>query len=142
MSARIIEFRPSTAGRRRPAVGPRPVVGQRLDPIQPFEFWIGASGERYVHSVFTLIECPELPAANYVLATRDAAGRRRTLRIGRLENDAASLNLAEIRHVGATLGATEVHVHLLAGSTRRRQCIELDLAAAEDGLAQPRAANI
>lgn len=140
MSARIFEFRPVKAGRKRLALTDGKPAVQDLATGYPFEFWAGVSGERYVHSVFSLIECPEVPAANYVLVARDDMGRRRSLRVGRVEEDAPSLNLAHIRHVGATLGASEVHVHLLGGSIHRRRMIELDIATAEG--AQPlRAAN-
>lgn len=140
MSARIIEFRPARAGRKRLTIdaGPSP---RDIASGNPFEFWTGASGERYVHSVFSLIGCPELPAANYVLVERDAAGNRRSLRVGTVENEAQSLNLAEIRFLGATLGACEVHVHLLGGNEHRRRMIELDISSAEGGNTRLRAAN-
>jgi hypothetical protein len=93
-------------------------------------FWTGASSHRYVHSVFSLIGCPELPPANYILVRRDTRGRRRILRIGRTDHDAPSLNLAEIRHRGAKLGANEVHVHLLTGNEGQRRLVEMDLRAA------------
>ena len=38
-----------------------------------------------------------------------------------------TLNLAEIRLRSAQLGANEVHIHLLAGSTAQSQLIETDL---------------
>ncbi|MCK9911347.1 hypothetical protein MXD81_19505, partial [Microbacteriaceae bacterium K1510] len=38
----------------------------RADEAARFHFWTGASGKRYVHSVYELVECPPLPAANYV----------------------------------------------------------------------------
>jgi hypothetical protein len=60
----------------------------------------------------------------------DAQGRRSVLRIGRTEHDAPSLNLAEIRHRGAKLGANEVHVHFLARSKHQRRDVEADLRAA------------
>jgi hypothetical protein len=94
-----------------------------------FQFWFGASGRRYVHSVFSLIGCPELPRANYMLVRCDADGRRTVLRIGRTLHAAASLNLAEIRHRGAKLGANEVHVHFLPGTEQQRRAIETDLRA-------------
>ncbi len=94
-----------------------------------FHFWCGASGRRYVHTVYDLLDCPEIPAANFLLVHRDAAGRRAVLAIGHLTNQAASLNLAEIRHRAARLGANEVHVHLLAPSAQERRIIELDLRA-------------
>lgn len=92
-----------------------------------FCFWSGASGDRYVHHIYSLIECPELPASNYVLVGRDDSGRRKVLHVGRTTSVATSLNLAEIRMRGAKLGACEVHVHLLAENDDRRRLVDLDL---------------
>ena len=94
-----------------------------------FCFWQGASGQRYVHHVYSLIGCPQLPAVNYVMFARDSNGQRKVLRVGRTKHDSATLNLAEIRHRGAKLGATEVHVHFIAGTNAERRVIELDLCA-------------
>jgi hypothetical protein len=94
-----------------------------------FCFWQGASGERYVHHVYSLVNCPQFSAANYVLFGRDENGRRKVLRVGRTVHETGSLNLAEIRHRGAKLGATEVHVHTLAGSDAERRQVEMDLHA-------------
>jgi hypothetical protein len=99
------------------------------EPRARFHFWSGASGQRYVHTVYDLLDCPEVPAANFLLVRRDASGRRSVLAIGHLKHDAASLNLAELRHRGARLGANEVHVHLLASTAEQRRKIELDLRA-------------
>ncbi len=92
-----------------------------------FCFWRGASGDRYVHHIYSLLECPELPASNYVLVGRDEGGRRKVLHVGRITNVAGSLNLAEIRMRGAKLGASEVHVHLLAETDCQRRLIDMDL---------------
>lgn len=94
-----------------------------------FHFWSGASGQRYVHTVYDFLDCPEVPAANFLLVHRDAAGRRTVLAIGHAVHSAGSLNLAEIRQRGARLGANEVHVHLLAPSAKQRRMVELDLRA-------------
>jgi hypothetical protein len=99
----------------------------RANESTRFHFWTGASGKRYVHSVYDLLECPPVPAANYVLVRRDASGRPEALSIGRVASSAPSLNLAEIRHRGAELGATEVHVHLLADNSKIGKLIEFDL---------------
>ena len=37
---------------------------------QAFHYWRGASGRRYLHSVYTLVGCPALPQANYILVRR------------------------------------------------------------------------
>ncbi len=127
MSARIVELSRVAAAKAAVSYAdlslPEP-------PVHQFQFWAGASGERYVHSVFSLIGCPELPKAVYVLMRSDAGGRRTVLRVGRTEHDAPSLNLAEIRHKGATLGADEVHVHFLARTQGQRRDVEADLRAA------------
>jgi len=128
MSARIVEL--SQVAAARAGLSHQTDVSLAEPTAQQFQFWAGASGERYVHSVFSLIGCPELPKAVYVLMRCDSHGRRTILRIGRTEHDAPSLNLAEIRHRGAKLGANEVHVHFLASSTRQRRDVEADLRAA------------
>ena len=78
--------------------------------------WRGASGRAYVHSVYSLIECPPLPKASYVLVRREADGRRVALHVGLGRSDTATLNLAQVRQRGAQLGANEVHVHFPARS--------------------------
>lgn len=101
------------------------------DFTERFHFWTGASGRRYVHTIYSLIDCPEIPAGNYVLVRREGRGRRSVLAVGRVESDAPSLNLAELRQKGALLGANEVHVHLLAGSPKHSLMVELDLRSGQ-----------
>ena len=137
MSARIVELSRVAAAshpvarRQGSAVEPHPAEQSQLaEPSEQFQFWAGASGHQHVHSVFSLIGCPELPRANYMLVRREADGDARILRIARTEHEAPSLNLAEIRHRGAKLGANEVHVHFLARTERQRRLVEFDLRAA------------
>lgn len=92
-------------------------------------FWRGASGRRYVHSVYSLIECPPLPPSSYLLVKRDEAGHRTVLHVGEGRSDAATLNLAQVRQRGAALGANEVHVHFMAASPAQRQLALCDLRA-------------
>lgn len=94
-------------------------------------FWRGASGKRYVHTVFDLLTCPRLPACTYLLVRRDAKGNRRALRIGTVSAEAWSLNLAEIRHRAAQLGANEVHAHLIAPGAAARCQIAEDMQAGQ-----------
>src|ERR1700730_9506378 len=96
-------------------------------------FWRGASGRRYAHTVYGLIECPPLPQATYLLVRRDDAGRREVLHIGLAESDAPTLNLAQLRQRGATLGANEVHLHVLAETAEQRRLVLCDLRAAQFG---------
>jgi len=102
-----------------------------------YHFWCGASGERYVHTVHSLLECPEMPAANYILGRRRGDGQVETLAIGHVDTGSPSLNLAHIRHQGATLGASEVHLHLLAKTSKHAKLIAYDLKSGHCGDAIP-----
>lgn len=97
---------------------------------QAFHYWRGASGRRYLHSVYTLVGCPPLPQANYILVRRHTDGTRDALAFGNTRDDAVSLNLAHLRHEGAKCGANEIHIHLLAVTAHDRAMVEADLTAA------------
>jgi hypothetical protein len=97
---------------------------------QAFHYWRGASGRRYLHSVYSLIGCPALPRANYILVRRYDDGTRAALAFGQTRDETASLNLAHLRHQGAKCGANEVHIHLLAETAEARAQVEADLVAA------------
>lgn len=98
---------------------------------QAFHYWRGASGRRYLHSVYTLVGCPALPQANYILVQRRADGAREALAFGNTKDDAISLNLAHLRHEAAKRGANEIHIHLLADTAHDRALVEADLTAAQ-----------
>jgi hypothetical protein len=143
MSAQVIEFASAFAvrARRMPMPKAAPIAVAAAGSPE-FKFWIGASGKRYVHTIHRLIGCPEIENCTFILVGRLLSGRRQILRIGRLENDTPSLNLAEIRQLGATLGATEVHVHLLAKGVHQRRSVELDLCAFESDVVTGRTMSI
>lgn len=107
---------------------------------QAFHYWRGASGRRYLHSVYTLVGCPALPQANYILVRRHEDGTREALAFGDTKDDAVTLNLAHLRHEGAKCGANEVHIHLLADTPQDRAMVEADLVAAHAGRRPARAA--
>jgi hypothetical protein len=104
-------------------------VGHPFDAEPEFCFWRGASKTPYVHSIYALVTCPDVPPCTYVMTRVTATGRRSVLRIGRVEHTAPSLNLAELRYIGANLGASEIHLHVLAATAIDRRMIELDLRA-------------
>ncbi len=108
------------------ALSPRRPEGAQASD---FQFWSGLSGRSYVHTIFDLIGCPRVPACSYVLVKRDGDGVRSALRIGTVSADAWSLNLAEIRHRAAQLGANEVHLHLIASDAASQQRVAEDLQA-------------
>lgn len=109
---------------------PAPAPAYHAPALERFHFWCGASGESYVHTVYRLIDCPAVPASNYVLVRRSADGSCVALGVGTVAEEAPSLNLARLRQQGATLGANEVHVHLLAGTPRQAKLVEFDLRSA------------
>lgn len=104
-----------------------------LPPDMPirFHFWAGASGRRYVHTVYSLFDCPAVASANYILARRESEGQRTLLAIGRMLSESPSVNLADIRQRAATLGANEVHIHLLASDLGESEDVETDIRTAQ-----------
>lgn len=59
--------------------------------------------------VHPLVLCPPVPdAIRYLLVQRRTGGQRVVLGFGRTQSAHSTLNLAQIRHQGARLGATEV----------------------------------
>lgn len=138
MSAEIIDLVAIRAGRaakaqrqssRQAAGAPAAGDSQQAEDAgkAPFQFWSGASGARYVHTIYNLFECPPVEAANYILIKRHLNGERTVISIGRAAHATGTLNLAEIRLRSAQLGANEVHIHLLADSFGESQEIEADL---------------
>ncbi len=131
MSAVVIDLAPLLASRKARAARriAAPYTGSAAS-AHDFTFWRGATGTRYVHTIYSLIQCPELPAANVLLVHRHESGRTEVLHVTSVEHAAQSLNLAEIRYTAARLGANEVHVHLLAATAAEREAIARDLAGA------------
>jgi len=125
MAAQILTLAQTT---RRAFLPPPPADLATGEAVRR-QSWHGASGRHYVHTVFSLIECPPVPQATYLLVRRDEDGGSRVLCIASSESDAPTLNLAHIRQRGATLGANEVHVHLLAETQGRRRLVASDLRA-------------
>lgn len=102
--------------------------------------WRTASGRLVPHIVYSLIGCPTVEAASYMLVRRSEDGRRKVLHIARTEATAACLNLARIRHDGARLGANEVHLYVLGASDDERAQTASDLAAAHASVVDERSA--
>lgn len=102
---------------------------------QSFHYWRGDSGQRYLHTVYPLIDCPLMAAVNYILVYRDAGGVRRPLDVGRTSGASESLNLAKLRRRAALMGANEVHVHFMAETPGTRARVEADVAARQLGRA-------
>ena len=132
MSAEIIALADVRARRAGHVTSSAALENAQLSDTSPrFHFWTGASGKRYVHTVYSLFDCPPVGISSYVLVRRASKAERTVLAIGRLSHEQGSLNLAEIRQRAATLGADEVHLHLLASSVSECQAVEIDLRTAQ-----------
>jgi hypothetical protein len=96
-----------------------------------FWYWTGASGRKYIHSVYALEDCPPLPGAIYVGVRREGP-LRIVMGIGRFtpfwDGPLGSRDLAALR----TKGVDEIHVHLLAKSPEVAEAILEDLLQAYD----------
>jgi len=89
-----------------------------------FWYWRGASGKKYIHSVYAANACPPLPGAIYV-AVRRIGHLRTVTAMGRFSPfwDGTSSELAGV-------DADEIHVHLLARDNCAAEAILNDLMAA------------
>ncbi len=72
--------------------------------------WTAASGRQVDHAMFSLVGCPATTSAVYILVRHQPDDSRLVLAVRRTRSRHPSLNLARIRHLGAILGANEVHL--------------------------------
>ena len=89
-----------------------------------FWYWRGASGKKYIHSIYAGDACPPLPGAIYV-AVRRIGHLRTAVAVGRFSPlwDGAFSEFAGI-------DADEIHVHLLAHDNSAANAVLGDLQAA------------
>jgi hypothetical protein len=99
------------------------------EPDMQFWYWRGASGRKYIHSVYAPDDCPPLPGAVYVAVARKGADRH-VLAIGRFSNVLDRPHVVANKMQLLRLGASEIHVHLLAKSQDEADQIEKDLSQA------------
>jgi hypothetical protein len=92
-----------------------------------FHWWQGASQNWYIHSVYQLSEWPAFDWQNYILARLEADGRVTPLYIGQTGDGRDRTTRHEKYLPAILLGATHVHIHLLAHSREARFGIETDL---------------
>ena len=96
-----------------------------------FHAWRGASGTRYVFSVFPLsVDIPEFEDAVMLAVAMAAGGRRRIVHV----DETGPLPQVAVNGAAMTRahrsGACEVHFHLLARTASARRVIVGDLAGA------------
>lgn len=91
-----------------------------------FWYWRGASGRRYIHSIYRRELCPPVPGAVFVIVSL-RGGIRRAMSVGRFPSETASANAVP----GAEFSdEEEIHVHLLAREENAAEQVLGDLQAA------------
>jgi hypothetical protein len=94
---------------------------------QRFRHWRGASGRRYIFSVYDPLACPSYDNAVLIAASRDQQGEARIVFIA----DTGALPeivLARAKEETAAFGGAEFHIHLLAATRAERSTLIEDLA--------------
>lgn len=95
-----------------------------------FRYWRGRSGRRYLHTVHALADWPGYSEANLIFVRCRSGGRRHVLWVGQIGGHGAPGAARSLFARMQAAGASEVHVHLLAGSGKARRAVERDLKAA------------
>ena len=93
---------------------------------QVFHWWQGISGQWYVHTVYPFEGLPDIGSCNYILVRRRFDYRAEALYIGQ-KGDTDRFSRHEKFEPARRLGASEVHIHLLADSRQQRFEVETDL---------------
>ncbi len=88
-----------------------------------FWYWQGASGRKYIHTIYEPGNCPPLPGAIYVGVRREGAARRAVI-LGRF---LAPSGFGVAQPLFSGLDLDEIHVHLLARDPASASDILADL---------------
>jgi hypothetical protein len=118
------------------AVAPRPLAALDRTGLEDlFRVWAGASGRRYICSVYPLGEPPAFDCRRAIVAAvrKSAAGATIVFVFQPGEGDEAD-ELRSWAQRARQRGANEWHVHLLADSPAARQFAARDLAPPGSGL--------
>jgi hypothetical protein len=102
---------------------------QDLGLQERFWYWRGASGRKYIHSVYEPELCPPLPGAIFV-AVRRTGSLRTAISCGRFAPfwDGAMAN--QVLGQLSSSGVNEIHVHLLAREPEDATRVLADLDSA------------
>jgi len=89
-----------------------------------FYYWLGASGERYLHTVFSIDADFHSPGANLIIVRRALSGERIVLFVGRV----GQLSDREIDLLRFDHGANEQHIHLMTMGDAATNRVVADLS--------------
>ena len=104
------------------------LTGQSLSPR--FCSWRGASGRRYIVSVYDTRACPAYCDAVLIAAAVDADGRRRALAFADTGVFPEPILARAAKSLSKVAERVEFHLHLLAASPAERRAALDDLQAA------------
>jgi hypothetical protein len=94
-----------------------------------FWYWSGASGQKYIHSVYRIEDCPPLPGAIYVAVKRKGS-LRVAVAVGRFQPFWDHVVGAREARRFASLGVDELHVHLLGKTPAQIEAVFSDIQEA------------
>jgi len=108
-----------------------PLAALADEPLSPrFCAWRGASGRRYIASVYEARACPAYCDAALIAVVADPEGKRRIVALA----DTGAFPEPVVARLAQTLasaaGRLEFHLHLLAETAAERRAALDDLAAA------------
>jgi len=83
--------------------------------------WETSTGRQLQHTVYSLLGCPPIEQATYLLVYRTPGGSREVRAVRRTRSPFSTVNLARIRRAGARHGANEVHVFRGAANDEARR---------------------
>lgn len=89
--------------------------------------WPTSTGRQLQHTVYSLLGCPPIERATYLLVYRTPSGSREVRAIRRTRSPFPILNLARIRRAAARHGANEVHVFCEADTDEARREVVREL---------------
>jgi len=105
-----------------------PLLALADDPLGArFRSWRGASGRRYVFSVYDPLDCPAYSYAVIIVAAVDNAGNRTALLVADT-GCFPEIVLANAATKWSGELQMELHVHLLANSAAGREALIADLS--------------
>jgi hypothetical protein len=110
---------------------PEPLAALADEPLSPrFCAWRGASGRRYIASVYEARACPAYCDAALIAVAADPDGRRRIVALADTGPFPEPVVARFAQTLTPTVGRLELHLHLLAATAAERRAALDDLAAA------------
>jgi|GEM_PF-6715494 len=111
----------------------QPVTALRTTPeidTRRYQYWTGASDQRYICTVFKPDACPSVKTAVYIAVYRDPDGQATPLMVDHFNSPFISGGKSSHMFGEAlNLGANEIHIHLLADDVFEAKQVSEDLQA-------------